>query len=358
MKNNLFWIAIVGLFLGACASLYTDYDKTLLENTEFDSGVKVQEIAPPTTPVASGKEVTAPTEPAQLIEKAKPTPPAPSKQPPLIKAPPQKTKSKKTKTIEAEAKSLPLKHEPSLEDGAGFIGRRPIVEPFVEGEELTYQLSYFAVEAGRLSMKTSPFVQVNGRKSYRFNLHARSSSVFSLFYTVDDRAESFLDYDELIPYSYTISARETKQIRDVKTLFNWQTMRGKTWDKKLKKGHREPEEKIYDWEILPYSQNVVTVAYYMRCFHYEVGKEISVRVAHEGTNIIMTAKILREEKLKTGAGVFDTFVIKPEFEIDGVFKKVGDVFMWITNDKYHRIARIESKIKIGKVVADLVQISP
>ena len=206
-------------------------------------------------------------------------------------------------------------------------------------------------------MKTHPFVEVNGRKSYRFTFHARSSSTFSLFYAVDDMAEFFMDYEDLVPYSYTIKAKESKQVRDVKSFYNWKTLQAKTWDKKIKKG-KGPEEKVYEWQILPYSQNVFSAVYYMRCFQYTVGKNLAIRVGHEGKNIIMNAKILREEKLKTGAGTFDTFVIKPEFEIDGVFKPVGDVFMWVTKDSYHRIARIESKIKIGKVVVELQKISP
>jgi hypothetical protein len=330
-----------------CASLFEEYDEKLLQNKEFDNNLKIQEIP------AKPEELEAPAikeTPAKEKSKNKEA---------KVAAKPEK-KEVLSKSGGASASTDVLKkvvHEPSIEDGEGFYGRRPLVDPFVEKEELTYAVSYFAVEAGRFTMKTNPFVQVNGKKAYHFTLHARSSSVFSLFYAVDDVAESFLDYEDLIAHSYTIKAKESKQVRDVKSFFNWKTMKAKTWDKKIKKG-KDVEEKVYEWDVLPYSQNVFTVAYYMRCFQYKVGKDLSVRVAHEGKNMVMTAKVLREEKLKTAAGVFDTFVIKPEFEIDGVFKPVGDVFMWITKDAHHRIARIESKIKIGKIVANLQQISP
>jgi hypothetical protein len=349
MNKNRIFIALFFILTSHCASLFEEYDEKLLQNKEFDDSLKIQEIQPK-------QEDNEKNQPSGLAVKAQ----TQKKQQTKLPAPELKiTKQKSSgglKAVEQPA-SKAAQHQPSIEDAEGFSGRRPIVDPFVENEELTYAVSYFAVEAGRFTMKTNPFVQVNGRKSYHFSLHARSSSVFSVFYAVDDVAESFLDYQDLIPYSYTIKAKESKQVRDVKSFFNWNTMKAKTWDKKIKKG-KEPEEKIYDWDILPYSQNVFTVAYYMRCFQYKVGKELSVRVAHEGKNMVMTAKVLREEQLKTNAGVFDTFVIKPEFEIDGVFKPVGDVFMWITKDSHHRIARIESKIKIGKIVVNLQQISP
>ncbi len=353
MNRNYLGASFVFLTGVGCASLYTDYDEKLLDNKEFNDSLHVQEMKPAETPFNTPvmaenapPTVSVATKASSLAKPAKPLVAAK-----LDKKEVAKLKAEKTKIIGS------TKHEPSIEDAEGFMGRRPIEDPFVEKEELVYAVSYFAVEAGRFTMKTHPFVQVNGKKSYHFSLHARSSSVFSLFYAVDDTAESFLDYEQMIPYSYTIKAKESKQVRDVKSFFNWETLQGKTWDKKIKKG-KEPEEKIYDWQILPYSQNVFTVAYYMRCFQFAVGKSLSVRVAHEGKNMVMTAKVLREEKLKIGAGEFDTYVIKPEFEIDGVFKPVGDVFMWLTKDKYHRIARIESKIKIGKLVVNLQQISP
>lgn len=350
MNRKYLLISLLCFLCVQCASLFTDYDEKLLENKEFDENLKVQEIEPP----AGVSDSAKPSEAAAKPVVAEKVAPVAKKAPPIYSQ--KKVKPVETK-VAAKTDAKPVIHEPSVEDSEGFMGRRPVVDPFVINEELTYAVSYFAVEAGRFRMKTHPFVEANGRKSYHFTLHAQSSSVFSLFYAVDDMAESFLDYEELIPYSYTIKAKESKQIRDVKTFFNWKTMQGKTWDKKIKK-NKEPEEKIYDWKILPYSQNVFTVAYYLRCFQFHVGKNLSVRVAHEGQNMVMTAKVLRQEKLKTGAGELDTFVIKPEFEIDGVFKPVGDVFMWITNDSYHRIARIESKIKIGKVVVNLEQISP
>lgn len=340
-KNKIIFILL--LVVGSsCSTLFNDYDEKLLENKEFNENLKVEEL-PPAEVAKTSEEKTEDSAKKSSKKTVKLEPVKP-----LIKPAPQTPAEKATKT---------LRHEPDIEDGEGFIGRRPKVDPYVDNEELIYVVSYFAIEGGRFTMKTHPFVEVNGRKSYRFTFHARSSSAFSLFYAVDDMAEFFMDYEELIPYSYTIKAKESKQVRDVKSFFNWKTMQAKTWDKKIKKG-KAPEEKVYEWQVLPYSQNVFSAAYYMRSFHYEVGKNLSIRVGHEGKNIMMTAKVLREEKLKTRAGVIDTFVIKPEFEIDGVFKPVGDIFMWITKDSYHRIARIESKIKIGKVVVELEKISP
>jgi hypothetical protein len=333
--------------LTSCSTLWKDYDAKLLENKEFDNQVKITEMAPAATA----------TEPAAKGKAAAPSPVGAGP----VKAPVKKTprsKKEKTKTQQAAAPAGPAKHEPPLEDGEGFDGRRPNVDPFTENEKLSYIVSYFGAEAGKFTTTIGPFVQVNGKKAYRMSYSAHSSSVFSLFYAVDDKAETFVDYANLVPFGYTITARESKQVRDVKNFFNWQTMKVKHWDKKLKKGAKEPEEKNLEWDLLPYSQNVFSVPFYLRTFTMAVGKEFAVRVAHEGSNIIMRAKVLREEQLSTPVGKMDTWVLKPEFEINGAFKPVGDVFLWLSKDEHKYLVRIESKIKIGKIVVSLDKIGP
>lgn len=257
---------------------------------------------------------------------------------------------KKTKKLE--------KHLPALEDGEGFDGRRPIVEPLRVGEKAVYRISYFAVEAGRFTMEIKPFVKVNDQKAYHFHFTGRTSSVFSLFYAVDDSADAYLDYEKRIPYSYEIHVKESKQVREVRSYFDWKTMTAETWDKKLKKGEKKPQKEHYKWKILPYSQNVFTVAFYLRHFQLDVGKKLAVRVAHEGKNLIMRAKVLRKERLKTTAGTFDTVVVRPRFEIDGMFKQVGEISIWLTDDDRKHILRIESKIKIGTIVAAIHELHP
>jgi hypothetical protein len=346
-KHRASLFLIVGFaILASCASLYTGFDEKLLENKEFDKHIQVKEmpVAPPEAVPGAGKATP---------------PPAPL--PPLIAQPKKKLTKKEAKKIkieEAAHPTGPAKHLPPLEDGEGFDGRRPLVDPFTENEKLSYSVSYFGLEAGRFTTTIGPFVQVNGRKSYHFIYDARSSSVFSMFYKVEDSAEAFMDYESLVPYSYSIKARETKQARDVKDYFNWQTMKANLWDKKLKKGEKVPQEKNLEWDLLPYSQNVFTVAFYLRTFTLSVGKKLAVRVAHDGENIIMRAKVLREEKITTSGGTFDTYVIQPQFELNGVFKPVGAIYLWLTKDEHKYLVHLESKIKIGTIVVDLEKIGP
>ena len=66
--------------------------------------------------------------------------------------------------------------------------------------------------------------------------------------------------------------------------------------------------------------------------------------------MILNAEVIRREKISTPAGDFNTVVIKPTISLDGKFSPVGDIFVWLTDDDRKFLVRIESKLKIGKVV--------
>ncbi len=246
--------------------------------------------------------------------------------------------------------ATPAVRQPTMEDTEGFSGRRPNKDPFRVGEKVTLDASYFAVSAGDISFAVQPFVGVNGRKSYHFSGEAQSTSVFAMFYAVEDSFESFVDYETLVPYSYAVHVKESKQLRESRCVFDWSKMVATFWDTRITKERGKKNEKD-EWSILPYSQNVFTALYYLRTFQLTVGKKISYRVAHEKENLIITIEVVRKEHISTPAGEFDTIVTKPSIELNGVFKPVGDIFIWLTDDDRKMLVRVESKLKIGKVVA-------
>lgn len=329
---------LILLIIAGCASkgfLKVDNAEKVLKIEAYDKGIQVTEIPGQVAPTPSPVEVTVEA-PITSIKKAKPN----AKQP-IVKATP---------------KPKNLKKEPDLEDAEGFIGRRPVLDPFRIGEKATLKISYFNVAAGEITLEVKPFVQVDGRKSYHFFMTAKSNSLFSSFYSVNDSAETFVDYDQLIPFNMAVHIQESKQLREIRALFDWKKKEANFWDKKVTSKGVEEKEKI--WSIPDYSQNMISAAYYMRTFTLKPGKEFKFRLADEKKNMVVTGKVLRREKLQTDMGELDTIVIQPEIAIDNVFKPMGDVYFWLTDDDRKFLVRIESKIKIGTIVAKIKEIKP
>lgn len=270
-----------------------------------------------------------------------------------------KQQAKKTKKDEGKKTSMSASstaRQPELEDSEGFTGRRPNVDPFKVGEKLTFNISYFKVVAGTLELEVMPFASVNGAKAYHFQIRVKSNDFFSKFYAVDDVADTYVDYETLRPYNHTIDVRESKQLASIRSLYDWETGKGSYWHKKITKEKGE-EKKEYHWDLAPYAQNVVSAIFYLRNFNVnKVGKKLAFNVADEEKNVIFRGEVLRKEDLDTDAGELKTVVIRPQIEVDGFFKPMGEILIWLTDDDRKMLARIESKIRIGTLVAKITKI--
>lgn len=340
----------LALSVTSCASklLEVENSDNLLKIEDYDKSLKVKETAPP-PPQMSKTEIKSEPEKKDIPM-------------PLSVVP--ESEKKETHKYIAEKKEVKVppkkklkKKLPEIEDSEGFDGRRPLVDPFRPGESVTLKLSYFNIVAGEMTISVLPFKEVNGKKSYHFQVSGKSNSFFSSIYSVDDKAETYLDFETLVPYNMAVDVKETKQLRTVRSYFDWKKKKAFFWEKKITKKHGV-EEKSLEWDIEPYAQNIFSSAFYLRAFTLTPGKVIQFRMADNKKNMLVKAHVLRRETIKTEIGELKTVVVKPELEIDGIFKPMGEVFFWLTDDDRKFVVRIESKIKIGTIVGSLKEIVP
>ncbi len=247
-------------------------------------------------------------------------------------------------------------HQPDIEDGEGFVARRPAVDPFRENEKIVLAVNYFNVVAGDLTISVLPFKMVNEKKAYSFSMNVKSNKMFSLFYAVDDTAETFVDYETMVPLTYTLNGHETARRKEIRTYFDWEKLEATFWEKTISKDDDEEKKRKVVWAIEPYTQNVISALFYLRTFTLTPGKKLAFRVSDDGKNYVFNGEVLRKEKLHTEIGDFDTVVVKPTFQLDGQFKPTGDILFWLTDDDRKLPIRIESKIKIGTLIAKLKSI--
>lgn len=339
---------LVGLLmLTGCAAIMK-YEKAedLKKNEEFENRVKIvvpDEPEPvkietdPQAAVTATSKVTATTLPAPIVSKKKSV--------------------KKAANMTAEAPVTTQRRQPELENDVGFLGRRPLKDPFGVGEKVTHDVSYMGVSAGTLEMESRSYAQVNNRKNYQFRISIKTKSFFSSFYAVDDYVDVLMDFETLIPSVFTLHVRESGQLREAQMLFDHDKLQATYWEKKVTKKDGE-ENKKQQWEILPYTQSLFSAVFYLRFFQWEVGQENAFRVTDDEKNLIFRGKCIRKEKIQTDAGEFDAIVIKPDVELRGKYQTIGDNYIWLSDDDRRYILRIESKIKIGTLVSEVEKIEP
>ena len=186
---------------------------------------------------------------------------------------------------------------PEMEDATGFVGRRPVEDPFRVGEEVAMEVTYFGVKAGELRLKVLDFKTVNARKAYHFRSEVRSNSSFSMIYKVDDWSETFVDFESLLPFNYSVHVDHSNEKKQIQGLFDHGTLQVKLWEKKID-SRGEMQKRSSQWEMLAFSQNVISVFFYIRNFQLQVGKKILFPLTDQNNNMILEAEVLRKEKIE------------------------------------------------------------
>lgn len=351
----VFFIFGLGFLTFSCSSGLLKYDKSKVEfkSEEFDKQVQIVELDEE-KPAA---QISEPIVVSKLEEKSLPEKnlsPAPLAVKKKIAVRPTKVASgKKAALVEAPPV---IRREPDIEDSEGFNNlRRPPVDPFRVSEKVVHEVSYLAATAGTLTLMVGPYAVVNGRKAYNFNINIKTNSFFSKVYAVDDKVQTYVDFETLLPGPFKLDIRDSGQVKEAKSYFNFDNLTANYWEHRYteKNGH---EEKKLNWKILPYSQNPFSAIFYMRVFKWTVGQEYMFRVADDEKNVVFKAKALEKTKLRTEAGEFKAIKLKAEVVSRGNLAKASDFYMWLSDDDRKYVLRIEVKLPIGSLVSEVVDI--
>jgi len=241
--------------------------------------------------------------------------------------------------------------------GFEYPNRRPRVDPIWMGERAVYDIGYLGVNAGQFSLKLLPFKQVNGRKVYHVFGEAKSSKVFSLFYSLRDTIETFIDYESIAPHRFHIVLDESKQKRNSLELYD--SEKGETFFWNRLNHHKRGYVEVKDFfPMQPLSQDSLSALYYLRTVDLSDGAIVRFPVISEGKNWEAEVTVIRRELLNTPMGKTRTVVLKLETKYQGVLKKQGDSFIWLTDDDRRILARVEAKVRIGTIVAELRSFDP
>ena len=179
---------------------------------------------------------------------------------------------------------------------------------------------------------------------------AKSASLISLFYKVDDRAQSVL-YPDGYPKKFSLKVRQGRHRRDKVTYY----------EKKMKdKPQKVTYHNIRDDETVEFyfdepAHDPLSAFYAMTRWKLDVGKPSYIDIFDNKKFWRTEVQILRKEKVRVPAGEFNTILIKPLLQSEGIFIKAGDIFIWATDDDRKIPVKIKSKVSVGYFTALLVE---
>ncbi|UCE20365.1 MAG: DUF3108 domain-containing protein [Gemmatimonadota bacterium] len=212
---------------------------------------------------------------------------------------------------------------------------------FGVGERLIFSVEYGPVKAGQAVMEVSEVTEINGRRCYHIISEAETSELFSNFFEVKDRVESYMDVEGLFPWRFEKHLREGSYRSDMRVEYD-------------QINHRAITDKD-TMDVPPFVQDILSGFYYGRAQKLKRGKSIFID-HHSGRKLYpLEVKVLKKERIKVPAGVFKCIVIEPVLKAVGIFKHTGRLRVWLTDDRRRMPVLMKSKMIIGSVVAKLIE---
>lgn len=172
-----------------------------------------------------------------------------------------------------------------------------------------------------------------------------SSEFISNFYYVNDRAESKIVDGK--PKHFTLIQIEGRHRGNKETIFDYE--KGEiTFINHIK------NKITYHKGINKVFMDVLSGFFYLRTMPIRLNDTLTVDIFDSDKFVTVQVQPLREETIELpNKQQVKTIVIKPQLDTEGLFKRKGDIIVWLTNDEKKIPVRIETNVPIGKVVAEL-----
>lgn len=212
-------------------------------------------------------------------------------------------------------------------------------------EKFVYYIYWSGIRAG---MATFDFEDT--ADGVTIKTHATSASFISIFYKVDDIAQSVL-YSDGYPSVYTLKIREGRHKRNKATHFG-------------KKPANSPQKVIYnnlldneteEFNLEKQAFDPLSGFYYIRKRQLIAGQSEYLDIFDNKKLWNIEIQVIGKEHVSTPAGEFDTILIKPIMQSEGIFMRKGDIYIWLTDDDKKIPVMIRSEVKVGSFVAKLVE---
>jgi len=217
--------------------------------------------------------------------------------------------------------------------------------PFGPGEHLVYQVKLGAFSVGEGWLTVLPIDTVHGHPTYPVELGLSASTGFGLI-KVRDRFQSWIDQFTLASRRFHKDQHEVSY--KSQKFFDIFPER-QAWERTdaVKGGSTLTDQPLDE----------VAFLYFIRTLDLEVGQEYSFNhyFKEDGNPVVL--RVLRRETREVPAGTFETIVVQPVIQTDGLFSEGGNAEIYLTDDEERHIVYLRSEIPVvGSITLHLREI--
>jgi hypothetical protein len=199
--------------------------------------------------------------------------------------------------------------------------------------------SFRWIHAGQATLDLLP---TSNPKVWQIRSLARCNGFFQSIYPVHDTVLSFINARGIYPLKFHKILNEGSYHARIGAEYDQEKHRIKTLDT--------------NFAIEPFTHDILSAFYYIRTQNLVVGKSFELAAVSGKKKYALRVLCLREETVDVPAGKFSCVVVEPVLKEDGLFKAKGKLWIWVTRDHRRLPVKMQSKIPVGSIKAELVRI--
>lgn len=220
--------------------------------------------------------------------------------------------------------------------------RHPVGKSLLAPEKLLFNLvwggwSFRWIYAGQATLELLP---TSAPQIVKMRSLAWCNDFFQSFYPVHDTVTSWIHAQGFYPLRFS------KILNEGSYRF---------------RGHAEYDQQRHlltspdtTFSIAPFTHDVLSAFYFIRTQPLKVGDSFDLAAVSGKKSYNLRVICHRKEKVTVPAGTFDALVVEPILKGDGLFKAKGTLLIWLTDDDKHVPVKMQSKIPVGSIKAELV----
>ncbi len=221
------------------------------------------------------------------------------------------------------------------------------VVPFGPGERLDYKVKLGIFNAGEAHMEVLGIDSVRGEPTYHIDVAMRGGLLFGAF-KLNSRFESWLDTRLIMSRRYISDESYTGYSSYRSFEFYPDEM---YWD--------QTDEDVIGELGTALPLDDISFIYFVRSLPLEVGQTYTYSryFKKEGNPVVI--EVLRRDVRETAAGTFNTIVVSPTIQTDGLFADGGEAELHFTDDenRYLVYMRVGMPV-VGSITLHLEKIIP
>lgn len=204
--------------------------------------------------------------------------------------------------------------------------------PFGPGEKAVYEvrLGLFG-EVGTGAMEVVGVEQVNGAPTYHLRFDLEGGVLFA---KVDDRLQSWLDVAGIFSRRFEQDQKEVTYERH--RIYDFFPAEGIWKRENGESGALHTDRPLDD----------VSFVYFVRTIPLEVGETYTFNRYFKEDGNPVVVKVLRRDTITVPAGTFNTIVVRPIIQTDGLFGEGGEAEIHFTDDRQRILVMMKSKVPV------------